>query len=160
MFGAKKEMSEQEAADQAQKYANKVNEDTVVDLVNKEDKIKGIFGKAENLKKYWNDACDIFSLIKERIGGTYTDTPWPTIAALAGALLYVFSPVDFIPDFIPFAGFIDDASVFGLVLMSANVDLEKYREWKESRKTSVKQIEASIDIDDTPADGTTSTKEG
>ena len=159
MFGTKKEMSEQDAVDQAQKYAKKVNEDTVADLVNKEEKIKSIFGKAEVLKKYWDDACDIFSLIKERIGGAYTDTPWPTIAALAGALLYVFSPVDFIPDFIPFAGFIDDASVFGFVLMSANVDLEKYRAWKETRKTSVKQIESSIDIDEVPADRAMSTKE-
>lgn len=123
-------ISEDEAANQAQKYAGKVNEDTVSDLVDKEGKITSLFEKAEVLKKYWDDACEVFSLIKDRINGIYTDTPWPTIASLAGALLYVFSPIDCIPDFIPIAGFLDDASVFGLVLMSANVDLMKYRAWK------------------------------
>lgn len=125
-----RDISEQETADQVQKYAGKVREDTVSDLVDKEDKITSLFKKASALKKYWDDACEVFSLIRDRIGGVYTETPWPTIASLAGALLYVFSPIDCIPDFIPIAGFVDDASVFGFVIMSASSDLLKYRAWK------------------------------
>ena len=129
-----RKFGEQDAADQAQKYAGKINENNVSDLVDKEDKIKGLFEKAGALKKYWDDVCEVFSLIKDRFNGTYTDTPWPTIASLAGALLYVFSPIDCIPDFIPIAGFIDDASVFGFVIMAASADLMKYRSWKSQQK--------------------------
>jgi len=145
MFGTKKNISEQEAAEQANKYAEKVKEETVVDLVDKEDKIKALFSKAESLKKYWDDVCEVFALIKDRIGGTYTDTPWTTIAALAGALLYVFVPIDCIPDFIPFAGFLDDASVFGFVIVSVNSDLSKYRNWKSQHVIDVDETKSSDD---------------
>jgi uncharacterized membrane protein YkvA (DUF1232 family) len=38
------------------------------------------------------------------------------IALVVGALLYLISPIDAIPDFIPVAGWLDDIAVAGLVL--------------------------------------------
>ena len=46
----------------------------------------------------------------------YTVVPWLTIAACAFALIYVVSPIDLIPDFIPVAGSFDDAIVAALAL--------------------------------------------
>ena len=131
------EINEQQAAEQARIYSRKVSEDDVADMVSKEEKMKGFFKNVEVLKKYWDDACDIFALLGDRVTGKYTDTPWSTIAALTGALLYVLSPLDVIPDFIPFAGFIDDAAVFGFVLAFAKGDIARYREWRTGPKKTI-----------------------
>lgn len=124
------EVSEAEAEEQARKYAGKVSEETVGEMVGREEKMKGFFQHVKVLQKYWNDVCDIYSLLKDRMAGRYSSTPWSVIAALLGALVYVFSPLDLIPDFIPVAGFLDDASVFAAGLAFAGKDLEKYRTWK------------------------------
>jgi len=38
------------------------------------------------------------------------------IILVVAALLYLISPIDAVPDFIPFAGWLDDVAVAGLVL--------------------------------------------
>jgi uncharacterized membrane protein YkvA (DUF1232 family) len=40
-------------------------------------------------------------------------TPWPAKLIALGVIVYAFSPIDFIPDFIPFIGWIDDAIIIG-----------------------------------------------
>jgi uncharacterized membrane protein YkvA (DUF1232 family) len=42
--------------------------------------------------------------------------PWTVKAALAGTAVYLASPVDIIPDWIPGAGYLDDVLVVGLVV--------------------------------------------
>ncbi len=55
--------------------------------------------------------------------------PWKTVGALTAALAYFLSPLDASPDYIPLAGFIDDAAVLGLVFGAAEADLRRYCEW-------------------------------
>ena len=55
--------------------------------------------------------------------------PWKTVGALTAALAYFLCPIDAIPDYIPLAGFIDDAAVLGLVFGAAEADLRRYCEW-------------------------------
>lgn len=56
--------------------------------------------------------------------------PWKTVGALTAALAYFLSPFDAIPDWIPLAGFIDDAAVFTLVFGAAEADLRRYCQWR------------------------------
>ena len=42
---------------------------------------------------------------------SYPNAPWPAKAMAIGALVYLISPVDAVPDGIPVAGLLDDASV-------------------------------------------------
>src|SRR5680860_175375 len=72
----------------------------------------------------------------------YKDVPWLVIASIGGSLLYVLSPIDLIPDFIPFVGYLDDALVFAACLKFAQQDLEKYREWKNAGSSGAKDGEA------------------
>ncbi|MBR4252132.1 MAG: DUF1232 domain-containing protein [Kiritimatiellae bacterium] len=130
-------ISEAEAAEQSRKYAGKVSEETVGEMVEKEGKLKGFFRHISVLQKYWKDVCEIFALLKDRLAGRYPETPWTVIATLVGALLYVLSPLDLIPDFIPVVGFTDDAGVFAVALSFAGADLEKYREWKRQRAETI-----------------------
>jgi uncharacterized membrane protein YkvA (DUF1232 family) len=43
------------------------------------------------------------------------------------ALLYIISPIDLIPDAIPFLGMVDDVLVAGYALRQAAAELERYR---------------------------------
>ena len=132
-----RKITEEQAAEEARKYSKKVSENDVAETVEKESKIKIFFENVECLKKYWDDVCDIFSLLKDRATGKYIETPWTTIASIVGAFLYVVSVLDLIPDCIPFAGFLDDAMVFGFVLKMAQADLELYREWRKKEQNTI-----------------------
>jgi len=70
-----------------------------------------------------------FACVRDVVRGRYR-LPWKTVAALSAALAYFLSPVDAIPDFIPLAGFIDDAAVLSLVFGAAEADLRRYCEWR------------------------------
>lgn len=133
-----------EAEAQLTSYASKVSENDVADLAGKSDKIKGYFEHVSALKGFFNDAADIFALFRDRVSGVYTSTPWKTIAGLAGAVLYVVTPLDLLPDVIPLAGFLDDAVVFGLALKFARMDIAEYRAWKKARELSEAQGNSSV----------------
>jgi uncharacterized membrane protein YkvA (DUF1232 family) len=47
------------------------------------------------------------------------------------ALLYVVSPIDLIPDGIPFIGLLDDLLVAGYAIKQAASELERYRKFKQ-----------------------------
>jgi len=74
----------------------------------------------------------MISLIKHYVEGKYTTVPYGTILAIMSALIYVLSPVDIIPDFIPFVGHLDDVAVIGLCLSMVKTDIEAYDEWRQS----------------------------
>ncbi|SFR49837.1 Uncharacterized membrane protein YkvA, DUF1232 family [Marinobacter gudaonensis] len=92
-----------------------------------EEKVKG----SGKLKRFGADIRLMFSMIRDYWYGNYRSVPWKTIAAVAGALLYVLNPLDFIPDLILGFGFIDDAGVVALCLKLVESDLHRYAAWKE-----------------------------
>ena len=60
--------------------------------------------------------------------------PWTVKAALAGLALYLASPIDLIPDWIPGAGYLDDVLLVGFVAsyVLGNVPPDVIREhWGE-----------------------------
>ena len=123
-------INETQAEEALGEFADKVGEEDVKETLGKEDEIKKLFKRVKVLAKYCNDLCEIFELLRDRVAGIYRETPWTTIAALTGALIYVLSPLDLILDFIPGIGFLDDAIVIGLAIRLALPDLEKYRKEK------------------------------
>ena len=50
-----------------------------------------------------------------------------TKTVLIIALLYIISPIDLMPDAIPFLGLLDDVLVAGYALRQAAAELERYR---------------------------------
>lgn len=73
----------------------------------------------------------MISLIKSYIDKEYTEIPLGTIIAVISALAYVISPTDIVPDFIPGAGYIDDAAVVAACLKLVGSDIEEYQEWRK-----------------------------
>jgi len=72
------------------------------------------------------------SLIKSYIKKEYTDIPIGSIIAIISALIYFVSPVDFIPDFIPGIGHVDDAAVIAACLILVESDVEEYVNWRKA----------------------------
>lgn len=69
-------------------------------------------------------------LLKDVRSGKYRQVPWATVGSLAMALAYFVAPLDMIPDYIPFTGFVDDAAIMGLVFRAAEQDLQQYLSWR------------------------------
>ena len=50
-------------------------------------------------------------MLGEVFTGKYKKVPVGTIAAIVGTLLYVLSPIDFIPDFMSVVGYLDNVAM-------------------------------------------------
>jgi uncharacterized membrane protein YkvA (DUF1232 family) len=73
----------------------------------------------------------LFMLVQDWINGNYKEIPSGSIVVIVAAILYFFSPIDLIPDFIPVVGYFDDALVVSFAIKQIKSDIEKYKEWKE-----------------------------
>ncbi len=100
----------------------------VEDALEKARETKGPF--AELL----DEIVQMFSMAVDYIKGNYRKVPIATIVAIIAGAIYLITPLDVIQDFIPVAGYIDDAFVLGIVIRQARLDLDKYRMWKAEQK--------------------------
>lgn len=108
--------------------ASKISEE---DLRKVSDKAEEIKAKVKGpLERYVGDVKMLLSMINDYLNGRYREIPWTSIAAVAFALTYIFSPIDIIPDVIPVIGLTDDALVLVVCLVLIEEDLIKYQEWK------------------------------
>lgn len=85
------------------------------------------------MSRLWSDLPLLGRLLQAWRRGSYRGLSARTILSLAGALLYVVSPIDLLPDFLPGIGFIDDAVVLALLLQSLAQDLAAFRVWEQNR---------------------------
>jgi uncharacterized membrane protein YkvA (DUF1232 family) len=84
--------------------------------------------------RLWADLPLLVRLLKAWKNGSYRGLSVRTLASVAAALLYVLSPVDLVPDFIPGIGLIDDMAVLALLLHALAQDLAAFRAWEQTRR--------------------------
>jgi uncharacterized membrane protein YkvA (DUF1232 family) len=125
-------MLEKSGEDYVKEGAEKITPRDINTVAEKSDEIKKKFSSRGPLKRFIEDGKLLIALLKDWRTGTYRQTLYGTIAAVAFALLYVFNPFDIIPDVVPFVGALDDATIIGACLMLVERDLKKYRSWKEA----------------------------
>ena len=82
------------------------------------------------LRGLWDDFWALWRLIRAWRDGSYTKVPWRSIIFATGALIYFVSPIDVIPDFIPFIGYVDDGLVIAWTVNAIRKDLEAFRDWE------------------------------
>ncbi|HET8854753.1 MAG TPA: YkvA family protein, partial [Salinimicrobium sp.] len=126
----KDNINPREAEQALSRQSEKIQEDDLDEVLKKQEKIEEKFRNHDSIKGYLEKAGTMFSLIRDYAKGNYREVPWKIIAAAAGGLLYVFMPLDIIPDFIPVAGFLDDAGVLAACLKLVNGDLIDYKKWQ------------------------------
>jgi uncharacterized membrane protein YkvA (DUF1232 family) len=110
-------------------------------ILEDEGKLKQLHGKAKKtIKKIKDvpvigglvdDLLTIFDLIGDYAKGNYKKIPLRVIVSAVAGVIYLVSPIDIVPDFIPIAGWIDDAAVLTLILNAGlALELRKYKKWK------------------------------
>lgn len=113
----------------------KFSEEDLENIIKHKSALENKFQKQSKLQRFFADFKLLFSLLSDFFGGRYKQVPWLVISSVGAAFLYVLSPIDFIPDFIPFIGFIDDASVMAFCIKLIRKDVAKYREWKQNQES-------------------------
>ena len=107
-------------------------EEDVHNVLEDEEEIKSKFENKGKLQRYVDDAQLLFNLLRDYANGNYREVPFNVVAAIGGALLYVLSPLDLIPDFIPIVGYLADAAVIAFCLNLIEKDLISYKVWKRN----------------------------
>ncbi len=72
------------------------------------------------------DLKTMFELLRAVARGSYRVRK-ETLILIAGAVLYFVIPIDVIPDFIPVAGFLDDAAVIAWVVKTCKTEIDLFR---------------------------------
>ncbi|WP_373089837.1 YkvA family protein [Zhongshania sp.] len=99
---------------------------------------QGILNRVANnasLAPYVSQVKILFNLVQDYVKGDYRAVPWWSLGSISTALLYILMPMDALPDYIPVAGFLDDAVVLKLCLDMVAKDLTKYLEFKQEGKS-------------------------
>lgn len=76
----------------------------------------------------------LYSLLKDYKNGSYREISKKSMLIIIGGLLYLVNPADVIPDFVPLIGFLDDATLIGLIFKQLNEELTKYKSFKVKKE--------------------------
>ena len=77
-----------------------------------------------------DDFRALIRLVRAYARGSYRQVPLDKLVLVVAGLLYVVSPIDVIPDIVPAAGFLDDATVVAWVIRAVRDELEAFRAWE------------------------------
>ena len=67
----------------------------------------------------------------------HPDTPFFAKALCFLAVAYALSPIDLIPDAVPGAGLVDDATVLAFVLARLDVELDRFAAWERTAAITI-----------------------
>lgn len=86
------------------------------------------YAKKDNLSKVKDELTLLYKFVGDVCGGKYRNYDVSSVFLILAALIYLVSPADIVPDFIPLAGLIDDASIVAWVFNEVKEELDKYRD--------------------------------
>ena len=81
----------------------------------------------------WPYLMAMIRFLREYQRAEYRDVSEQNLQIIIAAILYLVSPFDVIPDWVPVLGHIDDAFVIGLALKSVRADLDTFMAWETAR---------------------------
>ena len=102
--------------------------------------------KAGGLQKVRKDLVLLTDYVSDIIHGRYHEYNKSSIILALAGLIYVVSPLDVIPDFLPL-GFLDDITIITWAIAKITGELTKYSQWKS---TLITHPSKSDDIEEVP----------
>ena len=73
----------------------------------------------------WRYRYGLLSMFADMFRGRYKAS-FLTVVTIVASLIYIVSPVDLVPDFIPVVGWLDDGAVFYFLLKRLMYELTRY----------------------------------
>ncbi|MHC2067749.1 YkvA family protein [Bremerella sp. T1] len=125
-------MMHSEAYQRLNEYAEKASPEDVQKI---REKLGGM--NRGPIKKLWNDVLSLWQMI------TDPKASWSSKAVAIGAVLYLISPLDGVPDLLPLVGLTDDAAVILAAVATLAFELKKYRDSRNSK--TVEGLKRSVE---------------
>jgi uncharacterized membrane protein YkvA (DUF1232 family) len=72
-------------------------------------------------------------LVRAYANGSYREITVGNVVLIVAAILYFVTPIDLIPDAVPGAGLVDDATVLAFVLAKLEIELERFSAWEKAQ---------------------------
>jgi len=104
------------------------------------DKLADKKSHTNKFRQLFDVALTLVRLVRSYISGEYRDISGNTIISGLAVLLYVISPIDLVPDFIPVLGFLDDLSLVSWFVGKFQAEITKYREWEATGRGNAASI--------------------
>src|SRR5205085_12398045 len=95
-----------------------------------DESYKSAAGRSGPFVAVMDDFRTLVRLVVAYARGNYRDIPPDSLVVVVAGLIYVVSPLDLIPDFVPGVGYLDDAVVVGWVIKSVRQELDAFRAWE------------------------------
>lgn len=140
--------TENEVQEQISLYSKKAQE-TLKDKQKMKDLLENIkkwLGKYKNNKVFGSiikDIIDMVDLLTDYVYGRYREIPSGAIISLVAAVIYIVSPIDLLPDWIPGVGWLDDIAIVSAILkFGLDGELKKYNIWKQANEEASEKIRA------------------
>ena len=124
----------------------------VVTILNEvADKLSSKESKDNKFRQLFDVALTVARMVRSFVSGEYREVSSGTVVSGLAVLLYVLSPIDLVPDFIPVVGFLDDLSLVSWFVGKFHGEITKYREWETTTRGQV--APATADAAAAPATG-------
>ncbi|MEM7111098.1 MAG: YkvA family protein [Chloroflexota bacterium] len=131
--GAVESRSFQKSLNQAEKYAKDLEKTTRL-LERAVKKSEGLDDKS--LVELWDYFKALLRLIEASVRRRYVAVPWQSLVMALAAVIYFVNPLDFIPDFIPLFGYLDDVTILAYVIRRIKHDIDAFLTWETKQLTA------------------------
>lgn len=100
------------------------------------DKLADQNSKDNKFKQLFDVAITLVRMVRDYVKGDYRGIQTSTIVSGVAVLLYIISPIDLVPDFIPVLGFLDDLALISWFMDKFKVEIAHYRAWEATTDKS------------------------
>lgn len=120
--------------------SNKIGDKEIKDIIGKSQSILDMISGP--LKKVAEEIRLLLEMLRDFVSGDF-DAPVNTVISITITLIYLVNPFDIVPDFIPFAGLMDDALVISAAVAVLKSDIDKYKKWRKTKEENSSQKETN-----------------
>lgn len=101
------------------------------------DKLADRKSKDSKFQQLIDIMLTVVRLVRSYASGDYRQISSKTIVSGLAVLLYVLSPIDLVPDFIPVLGFLDDLSLISWFVSHFQSEISRFREWEQTHAAAL-----------------------